>query len=1087
MPKIESRKPEDVLIEIYTNLQSDNDATALQAIAALSKFNFSSEAIRRQLEKLSLQSENKNIRKEALAALDLATQRNVRSRLNKIDRGNRYVLLQEITDWEKEGLLENQNAEVIRRRYDFDFTPQATPKIATVQVAESQPEANAFAEGTQADNIPTPRSIPVSQREPESPRPSLLQTLVSEASIKIYLYLGAFFVIASAAILGVAIPELRLPILIIGTLIFGGLAVAIKKRLPQPSFALFIVFSFLLPITANTIQETLRQTIELSASFSAGYWVFVYLVMAIIWSGSTWFYESRLFSVTAFISLTLALLRIGDIFNTEFEFHLSMAGIAAIAGLAGVWILNKWKDTKFALPLFLTAQVLQAIILIISISIFGINVINPSNLPLWQIAAFLTWALAFAFYIFSNSVFPFLLFPWLAAGTLIPMPWFIIIAFNIESLSSTIILFIWGTALSITGVAIHRFESARKYILPILLASIPTFALGIIAGFSYSTALGMIVSIGIAVIYTVLHILHIRWWLWTLALLNFIVAYFAFFNLEFVQKLELFFGYQTLLLSILFLLPDLFLKKDLTADLQWRLPVRIYDVIFTFFTSLAFLLQNDAKDAAICFTVYTLFFAAYASAQRKAIFGYIPAAFLSLTIIFALNYFNIDTWLSALTALAVLYFVIGLVTRSKETWSLMLRNSALALGGLIAFAALIFFKETSTYGWCLLVIGLLFIAEMYLRRNGWFEIGAPILFSDGAFLILRDLNFERVTYHVLAYSLIWILADLLAHLTVTNPRPLKMAVRIVGGLFAIASYIFLFSESNASFTAVGFGLFSLLFLIVSLLYRQTNLFYTFTLTLPLFVTFLFREFELTKWIHPVIVIAMVYYAVGYFLRVTKRATGWDNTLLFSGLGLGVIVSMAAPVLGGLDAAIPVAIAATLWAMEAFAKKNVWLAFPANGLYLLAYFIILVELNVNEPQFFSMGAALLGLVQHYLLVRTGSGTGAFIMGMLSQFVLLGVTYIEMVNKNELIYFFVLFFQSLAVLVYGIVIRSRSLTFFPIGFVVLGVITVVYSALKGVATIFLIGCTGIILLMLGVFAVLARERISKFSERISDWKA
>ncbi len=143
--------------------------------------------------------------------------------------------------------------------------------------------------------------------------------------------------------------------------------------------------------------------------------------------------------------------------------------------------------------------------------------------------------------------------------------------------------------------------------------------------------------------------------------------------------------------------------------------------------------------------------------------------------------------------------------------------------------------------------------------------------------------------------------------------------------------------------------------------------------------------------------------------------------------------------------------------------------------------------MDEPQFFSMGAALLGLFQHYLLVRAEARTGAFVMGMLSQFVLLGTTYVEMINKNELIYFVVLFLQSLAVLVYGIVIRSRSLTFFPIGFVVLGVVTVVYSALKGVATIFLIGCTGIILLMLGVFAVLARERISKFSERISDWKA
>jgi len=110
-----------------------------------------------------------------------------------------------------------------------------------------------------------------------------------------------------------------------------------------------------------------------------------------------------------------------------------------------------------------------------------------------------------------------------------------------------------------------------------------------------------------------------------------------------------------------------------------------------------------------------------------------------------------------------------------------------------------------------------------------------------------------------------------------------------------------------------------------------------------------------------------------------------------------------------------------------------------------------------------------------------------MGMFSQFVLLGTTYIEMINKNDLNYFFLLFVQSLVILVYGIVIRSRSLTFFPIGFVALGVVTVAYSALKDIGTIFLIGCTGILLLMLGVGAVLLRERITKLGEKLSDWKA
>ncbi|MFN8382835.1 MAG: hypothetical protein U0V02_12880 [Anaerolineales bacterium] len=1072
MSETEPLKPEDILNTILANLQDEDDVVILNAIASLNEKNFSSEAIRRQLERLSLQSDNKDIRKNALAALSAPQQRNVRGRSNKLQRGDRYVILQEINEWEKNGLLPADNAEVIRRRYDFDFT--------SAPVASTSPTPQVGTPPAPVPPTPTPR------REPEGPRPSLLQTLTSEASIKIYLYLGAFFVIASAAIVGAAVPELRLPILLIGTFIFGGLAVAIKKRLPQPSFALFIVFSFLLPITANTIQDTLNQSLDLSNAFSAGYWVFVYFIMAVIWSGSTWFYESRLFSITAFISLALSLLRLGDVFDAKPEFYTSATGLAPIVGLAGYWLLKKWKGANFALPLFLTAQGLQGIILIASVSIFGVSTINSSTPALWHLGALFTWAVAFVFYILSNVLVPFVFFPWLAAGTLILMPFFLAAAFEMEIRGLSIVLLIWGAMLSIASDPTYRIELTRKYSLPVLLASMPIFTIAVIVGFSYSVPLGMIAALCVAFLYAVLHTLRTRWWLWTLALLNFVIAYSAFFNLDAIQKLDIFFGYQTLVLSILFLLPDLFLKKDLTANKEWRLPPRLYGVLFTIFTSVAILFYDEARPIAICFGVYTLFFAAYTFAQRKAIFGYLPAAYLPLTILFTLNFFKLDAWLPALTVLSVLYFGVGVFLRAKEDWAMVLRNSALVLGTIVSFCALFLLKETG--GWYVLVIGLLFIAEMYLSRNGWFEIGVPILFTIGTFLVLRDFKVDEPAYHLLAYSMVWLLTDLLAHFTFSNPRPLMWVVRIFGGALALINYALLFMENDASTAAIGFAVYTLLFLIISLLYSQPNLFYTFTLTLPLFVAFLFRSFELTKWIHPVIVVAVVYYAAGYFLRKVQRATGWDLTLLYSGLGLGVVVSLGAPILGGLDAAIPVAVAATLFAVEAFAKKNAWLAFPANGLYLLAYFIILFELNVNEPQFYSMGAALLGLIQHYLLVRAESKTGAFVMGMLSQFVLLGTTYIEMLNKNDqiFIYFLVLFFQSLVVLAYGIVIRSRSLTLFPIGFVVLGVITVVSKALEG-AAIFVIGCTGILLLMLGVGAVLLRERISKLSERISDWKA
>ena len=1068
----ENKKPEEVLIEILAGLRSEKYDDRASAITQLKYLNFSSEAIRRELELLARKDENAEIRASAMAALNLPASRMVQKRINsnKLDRGTRYVILQEITNWEKSDLLESPQADLLRRRYDFDFesTSQSTLQPASINVTETSAARPA---------------VPVERREPvpEVPRPSLLQTLTSEAAIRIYLYLGAFFVIAAATFVGAAIPELRLPILVIGTLIFGGLALVIKKRLPQPSFALFIVFSFLLIITANNIEDTLRTTFNFTDAVSAGYWVVVFLLMSVLWSASTWLYNSRLFSITAFGALALSMYRVGDIFDTQSEFYTIMMSLTAIAGLGGVWLAKKWRDEKFAMPLFIAVLALQGMNLIASISIFGVNIVEPSNPPLWHLAAFFVWGLAALFFSHANTLYPFFAFPWLAAGALIPMPWFLAAAFDLETLGSTIVLIVWGTFLSVASEVLHRIGRTQKYSLPVLLAAIPAFGLGLITSFAHAAWLGTLAALVSAALFTALHILRTRWWLWTLALLNFAVAYFGFFNTEIIEQLDIFIGYQLLGISILFLLPDLFLKKDWAAIPVWRLPLRGFGVLFTAAALLWLLFETQSGNIAVCYAVFTFFLAVYALAYRTAWLGYIPAATLPLVIIFALDVLDVDVWLPTLTALAVFYFVTGLALRAKENWSFMLRNSALALGTLASFTTLVLTKETG--GWYALVIGLLFIAEMYLRKNGWFEVGAPALFNIGAFLILRDFDVTREVYHLLAYSLVWVLADLFAHLTFTNPRPLSFVTRGIGGLLTMINYLALFAENDAHIAASGFAVYTLLSLTVSLVYRQSKLLYAFTLTLPLFVTFLFRIFEVTRWIHPVIVLAVMYYAAGIILRAMKRAKGWDEALLYSGLGVGVIVSIAAPFVGGLDAALPVAIAATLWAVEAFAKRSAWLAFPANGLYLLSYFIILGELNVDEPQFYTIGAALLGLIQHYLLVRAESKTGAFLMGMLSQFVLLGTTYIQMLS--ELNYFFLLFLQSMAVLIYGIVIRSRSMTLFPIGFVVLGVFTSTFL-LSGLGVFLVIGCTGVLLLGFGIAAVLLRERISKLGERMSDWK-
>ena len=107
--------------------------------------------------------------------------------------------------------------------------------------------------------------------------------------------------------------------------------------------------------------------------------------------------------------------------------------------------------------------------------------------PLWNLLLALTWGFAFLFYIFSDLLFPFFLFPWLAAGTLIPISWLIGSAFEMGDLANTILFALWGLVLSGASEIINRFVTTRKYSLPILLASIPVLGFAVISGF-YHTA-----------------------------------------------------------------------------------------------------------------------------------------------------------------------------------------------------------------------------------------------------------------------------------------------------------------------------------------------------------------------------------------------------------------------------------------------------------------------------------------------------------------------------------------------------------------------------------------------------------------------
>jgi hypothetical protein len=518
-----------------------------------------------------------------------------------------------------------------------------------------------------------------------------------------------------------------------------------------------------------------------------------------------------------------------------------------------------------------------------------------------------------------------------------------------------------------------------------------------------------------------------------------------------------------------------------------RIATMFIATVATFVAVMMIVLDNDlaSSSAAICFAIYTAFFAAYAWVHKRPALGYLSTASAAVTMFYALDTFNIEAWLPIFTGLALMYYFAGFLLRKQRVdWAEMLRYSGLGLGSLLSLIAL--FNVEPTGGWYAGIVGLLFVLETVSTRNGWFEAGVYIPFNIASFLILSDLNIHEVSYILLALSLVWLGGDAI-FLKTFKERKVARFVQITGGGIVLLNALALLLSPSME-AAICFGVYAIFFAAYALLYKQPLIGYASTASLPLAIYFGMDTSHLAWWLFPVVGVAVAYYVAGFVLRSAK-ASGWDSLLLSSGLGLGSIVALSAPVQhhGGAENALPIAIAATLFAAEAFARRNVWWAFPTNGLYLLSYFTLLIKLNVDEPQYFSIGAALLGMLMHYLLVRAKSKAGAFVMGMVSQLVLLGITYIQMLSTEQLGFFFVLFVQSLAILLYGIVMRSRSLVIAPISFAVLGTLTVVYSALRDLSLVVIIGVTGIVLLVLGILAVLMRERITTLAERFSEWNA
>jgi hypothetical protein len=1057
-----------ILDEILDNLKSGESARQLEGIHALEKVNFSSKLIFFELERLAIHAVEE-VREAALDAVNSKPNQYISNQLSRLSKYDRLTVLKEIKAWEENGLIEPQQAAVLRGRYDFETKSRVPSTPAAPPIPEEQPA----------------RPVAVI---PAGPRPSLMQTLLSEASIKVYLYLGAFFVIASALILAAVVEAARLPILAVATLSFGGVALGIRKRLPQPSFAFFIVFSFLLPIDANVLKESMGFV----EPFLSIYWTVIFLLMAAIWSFSVWFYESRFFSAVAFVSLSLAFYRAGATFKAEAELQIFLVMLASLVGLAGTSVLRKWKDSKFSLFIFLLAQLQVLGVLFASLVFVAVHTFEPNISSGWWLLIALTWLTAASFYALSDLLTPTFFFPWMAVAALLPLPWFILHTFGATQPGYVFGFWVWGAIFGLISEVVFRLpiEKIKKYHWAFLAGSVPLF----LTAFSIALIWDKpVLTFGIfvltAFLYTSLHLVHPRWYLWSAALLSGLYAYFIFFSLPIIERLEIPFVYQLLIGSVFLVVPELFTRTPLSLHTESRWPAIALGILVSVFgLTLAISDVEHTGRGALVLIVYAVLITLHALHSKRAWLGYFATAAESLAIVYALNHFNLDLWLPALTLLSALYYVTGFFLRRRvdamKVWGNILINSGLILGGLLSLTSLALVKETG--GWYIILIALLFAVEIFARPLALFEVAVEGLLSISLYLILDDLNITQIGHFLFGAGFIWLGGDLIFGYLIQGKRIHEQITPAIGYLLVLSSTLILWNAVNPKLLTIYLSLYAVFFALFAFLKKEPRLGYLASAYLALVIIKFCDVINYEKQIFPLIALAVLYYASGYWLRRGQKANGWDETLLYSGLGVGVLTSFSALSQGGLQASIPVAITATLFAAEAFALRNVWWALPANAFYLISYFMILFELKVDEPQYYSIGAALLGMLMHYLLTRAGSKTGAFIAGMLSQLVLLGTTYIQMVSTNKLSFFFVLFAQSMIVLIYGLIQRSRSLVITPIVFAVLGVMTVIYSALKGLGPVILIGTTGVLLLMAGMIAVLLRERITRLGEQLSEWK-
>ena len=674
------------------------------------------------LEKMAAKDRSKLVKEAALKALLSPACRKVQQSSNaRIAFSIRRLIVSQIGQWEQEGLITPEQGKLLSQRYNFDFTQSA--------------------------------AAPSKSAKPKAPQPkrSLMEIMLSDTSIKVILYLGSLFVIGFAYLIASVIESVffQFVLLFLLTAGFLGASMLLFKRLNQASIVLFIVFSLLLPINASVIQDS----IHLKDSFSHPYWIVVTLILTVCWGVGTFFYNSRLLSMLAFLGISQVFWQIGDWINLSQHLTLFLWQLVLIGLLGVIRVLISWKDKNFTRPAFNFHQLMQATLLLNSLAHLG-----EMHKDGWWALAALTWLAAAGVFLFSSRLYPNALYPFVITAVLLPVPSFFLNTLNPDAVIIWAFNWIWGTAFLFRAEfsADSEKEERKPFALPFYLSALFLHPTSIFFGNIENDILGFGLLAATTAVYGYLTFSKSREVTWAITLFAGILTYFKLYHIPPLEDYDIYEGFAVLWPAMALLAGEIYTRRKEKAKLWGRwLLIGGAGLAGLAGLTLFFSGFGEPLRAAIGFLILAVFMLGYASSYPLAWIGYTSTASLALGLLFTLIHTEQDTWLAPFLLLSLAYFIPGhlfLFLKKSNPWVKMLRTSGLILALLTAFSSPLQGGPAAIV--TLALAAVMFTLEAYRQNNINLAVPADLLYIGAYFMVLSELKVDQPQFYSVGAALL---------------------------------------------------------------------------------------------------------------------------------------------------------------------------------------------------------------------------------------------------------------------------------------------------------------------------------------------